>query len=61
MIMALTPFVRIALFVFTGFLLGSTEHQLVSIIAFDPELVASVTGAVVALWYAYAKWRGLPT
>lgn len=61
MIMALTPFVRIALFMLTGFLLGSPDHPLVAMIALDPDMLAAITGGIVSLWYILAKWRGLPT
>lgn len=61
MIMAITPLVRIFLFGLTGYLLGDASHPLVAMIALDPDVLASITGSIVGLWYIIAKWRGWPT
>ena len=61
MIDTLSPFVRIGLYIVTGWL-GSSylDPETVAIIR-DPETVALVTGGVAAAWYALAKWRGWRT
>ena len=59
---SLAPFVRIALYILTGWL-GSTflDPDTVSLIRNDPAFLALVTGGIAAVWYGLAKWRGWAT
>lgn len=55
----IAPFVRIALRILGGYLIGrglagEDDMRLFT----DPELVGAVTIAVSEGWYALAKWRG---
>lgn len=56
------PFVRILLYLLTGWLSGSIlDPETVELIRNSPELLAAATGGVAAVWYALAKWRGWTT
>lgn len=58
----LAPFIRIGLYAVAGYLAGQGADQwVVDYVRTDPELLAAVTGAVAAGWYAIAKWRGWKT
>ena len=58
---ALAVFVRIALYVVTGWLAGAwLDPETVDVIR-HPETVAVVTGAVAAAWYGAAKFFGWRT
>ena len=56
------PFVRIALYVITGWL-GSEwlDPETVELIRTDPTLLAALSGGVAAVWYLMAKLRGWRT
>lgn len=53
---ALTPFVRIVLYLLTGWLFADPNHPAASIITEDPQVLALITGGIVAAWYALAKY-----
>lgn len=58
----LSPFIRIALYILTGWLGGlGVDAEAIELIRTDPAILAAITGAVVSLWYATAKWRGWST
>ena len=58
---ALSPLVRIALYIVTGWLAGAwLDPETVEMIR-HPETVAVVTGLVAGAWYTLAKWRGWRT
>lgn len=55
----MAPFVRIGLYVITGWLGSSVlDPETVSLIREEPAILAGITGAFAAGWYALAKWRG---
>ena len=59
---AAAPFVRIALYVITGWL-GSEwlDPATVNLIRTDPALLAGISGGIAVVWYCLAKWRGWRT
>lgn len=59
---AAAPFVRISLYLLTGWL-GSAwlDPETVEIIRTDPALLAGISGGVAGIWYLIAKVRGWTT
>ena len=56
------PFVRIGLYIVTGWLAGGwIDPETVDIIRGDPAVLAAISGGVAAVWYGVAKWRGWST
>lgn len=58
----LAPFVRIGLYLLTGWLASKGwDGEALDIVRTDPAVLATLTGGVVAAWYGLAKWRGWKT
>jgi membrane protein DedA with SNARE-associated domain len=58
----LAPFVRIGLYLLTGWLAsGWLDPATVDLIRDDPALLSLISGAIAAAWYSIAKWRGWKT
>lgn len=58
----IAPFVRIALYIVTGWLgSGWIDPETVDLIRGEPAVLAVISGGVAAIWYAAAKWRGWKT
>jgi membrane protein DedA with SNARE-associated domain len=56
---AAAPFVRIALYIVTGFFAGGAlDNPTVDLIRTDPALLAALSGGIAALWYALARRKG---
>jgi len=56
------PFVRIALYLFSGWLAAQGANpDVVAFIKMDPQLAASITAAVTAVWWQIAKRKGWAT
>ena len=59
---AAAPFVRIGLYIVTGFFAGEAiDHETVDLLRTDPALLALLSGGVAAVWYAAARWKGWRT
>lgn len=59
---AISPFVRIGLYILTGWLGGSIlDPETVDIIRTDPAILMAISGGVAALWYALARGKGWST
>lgn len=59
---AAMPFVRIALYILTGWL-GSAwlDPETVDLIRTDPALLAAISGGVAGVWYLAARVKGWRT
>ncbi|MHA3913832.1 hypothetical protein [Halovulum sp. GXIMD14793] len=58
----LTPWVRVALYLISGWLAGQGANQgLVTYIGTDPEFIAAAAGLVALMWWRIAKRKGAPT
>lgn len=59
MIESISPFVRIALRIFGGFMIGrGYAYESDMWIFTDPEIIGVFSLAISECWYALAKWRG---
>lgn len=59
MIDAISPFIRIGLRIFGGYMIGAGYASDADLWIFtDPELIGALALAVSEGWYAFAKWQG---
>ncbi|MEO0720847.1 MAG: hypothetical protein AAFY43_01725 [Pseudomonadota bacterium] len=56
------PFVRIFLYLLTGWLASKGwDQEALELVRTDPAVLSAITGGGVAVWYLLAKWRGWST
>ena len=61
MIAALTPWVRVGLYVLAGYIFAHPEHPGFQLIVTSPEIMAAAVGGLAVLWWRIAKYLDWPT